>query len=313
MASPNRNFGTALIRARRSLGERVFVRAALWRNLRRDARHPVAGHMRRQLKPGRRIQLLPLCLAFSLILFFAIANVYLLIDSAVVWTLPLWLMAFSTLYCAIWITRIVALISRSNRDGVLNEVSVIPPGPIFITLTICKVVLNAGDAVVWLSALRRGLAGIVLVGVLMALAITLTQVSVIEPARLASFALEAALLAAVISLEHEQSSVLACLLSIAVSTRLRENIDTASAAVACFALLQILTYALPVALVVAWAGLGWSAALLLYLLAREGLISALWHLVLHQANAESALAFGEGRRGFQLADHAGRADRVREW
>ena len=79
----------------------------------------------------------------------------------IVWLLPVWLMLFSAPYCAIWIARIVPLMSRQSVLGVLDEISVIPPGRVFIYLTICKVVLNRDDAVIMaeLYAARTGGSG----------------------------------------------------------------------------------------------------------------------------------------------------------
>ncbi len=287
MLNPQRIDTGPWLRLRMWLHGAVFARAGLWRNLRRDARHPVARHMRRHLKPQRRLRVVPLSLACLILLFFASANLHLAIDDAILWTLPLWLMAFSLVYCAIWIARIVSLISQCQADGILDEVSVIPPGPVFIYLTICKVVLNGADAAAWLTTLRRALAAIVFLVVMVSLFIVLMQLDAIEPAPVAAFVIESALIGSVILLEHEQSSVLACLLAIILSSRLRDQIDKASASVVCFGLLQILTYALPLALLIALNALSLSAALLVYLLAREWLIAGLWRQLLRQANAES--------------------------
>ena len=83
-------------------------------------------------------------------------------------------MLFSASYCAIWIARIVPLMSRQSILGVLDEISVIPPGRVFVYLTVCKVVLNQDDAVLWLGLLRRVLAGLVTIVLLMSLCIALT-------------------------------------------------------------------------------------------------------------------------------------------
>ena len=152
-----------IVKLLRDLIEAVFVRASLWSTLRRDARHPVARHLARHLNRDRRLSLLPLSLIFALALMLAFAYAYTVIADAVVWTLPLWLMLFSTFYCAIWIARIVALLMRQARDGVLEEVSVIPPGRVFVYVTVCKVVLNNDDAVVWLGPAKVSIGGCLLI------------------------------------------------------------------------------------------------------------------------------------------------------
>ena len=265
----------------------VFVRAPLWQLLRRDARHPVARHLSRQLKQGRRLKVLPVSTAFALLLLFVIAFTFNAIDHVIIWTLPLWLMLFSAFYCSIWITRIVGLMSRQSRAGVLDEVSMIPPGRIFIFLSICKVVLNEDDAVIWLSLLRRGLAGIFIVSVMMSLCIALTQVSNISPLEFGLVLFELLLVAIVIPLEHTQSVVIACLLAIVFCTRVPSQMDKTSIAAAGFVLLQILTYSLAVAIVVVLEMNNIGIALALFMLIREVLVFALWRFVLRDANEDS--------------------------
>ena len=284
MTIQNRFSPEKVVSAARSLIGRLFVRALLWGNLRRRARHPHADYWRRHLYASSRIKVLPLSLAFSLTLFFVIAGVYTVIAQIVVWMLPLWLMVFSTFYCAIWITRVNSLIMRASHDGLLDEVSVIPPGRVFVFLTICKLVLNQEDAVAWLSLLRRVFAGIVLVGLLMSLGIVLTQLREIDVGALGRIVLELALIALVISVEHEQSTVIACLLAITACTRVRGQIDKTSIALGSFLLVQILSYSLAISLAFIVGALNLSVIILLFVLIRELLISALWRFVLRQAN-----------------------------
>ena len=150
------------------------VRALLWRELRRDASHPVATRLRRQLSRERKLPVLRLSLALGAAQLIALAYVYTAISQVILWLLPLWLMLFSASYCALWIARIVPMMSRQSTFGALDEISVIPPGRVFVYLTICKVVLNRDDAVVWLGFLRRVLAGLVLLLLMMSLCIALT-------------------------------------------------------------------------------------------------------------------------------------------
>lgn len=275
-----------IVKLLRDLIEAVFVRASLWSTLRRDARHPVARHLARHLKRDRRLSLLPLSLVFALALMLAFAYAYTVIADAVVWTLPLWLMLFSTFYCAIWIARIVALLMRQARDGVLEEVSVIPPGRVFVYVTVCKVVLNNDDAVVWLGLLRLVLAGVFSFVLAASLCIALTQLSDVAPIELVSLLLELTLLIVIIPLEHSQSAVIACLVSIEVSNQLRWSIDRTSAAIIGFVLLQIMSYAVAVAIALVLNAPNLGFVLILFALIREVVISAMWRLILLRANAD---------------------------
>lgn len=262
------------------------VRPSLWRELSRDASHPVASHLRRQTSGARYLPALRISLAVGFALVIFLAYFYAVLSHLFIWFIPVWLMLFSAPYCALWIARIVPLMSRQSILGALDEISVIPPGRIFIYLTVCKVVLNRDDAVLWLSLLRRVLAGLVMLVLLMTLCIALSLMSQSSIAELAAIMLDLVLSAVVIWLEHSQSTVIACLIALESANRLGGSVDKTSVALAIFALTQMLCYALTLALVIVFDHIRLSAALLLFLLLRELLISALWRLILDGANEE---------------------------
>ena len=217
MQSNNESFLARFGQAWSSAVARLSTRAALWSVLTRAPRHPVASLLDRQLQRERRLQVLPLSMAISLVLLFLIARIYLSINEALIWSLPLLLMFFSAPHCVIWISRIVTLQSRGASDGVVDEVSMIPPGRIYIYLAICRVVLNADDALFWLHLLRRVLGGFVFLGLCFSLCIALTQMGTANAADIGRLLFEVLLVAVVIVLEHSQTIVLACLLAVAIS------------------------------------------------------------------------------------------------
>lgn len=272
---------------KQTIPEQLLVRLALWQNLRRDARHPVARHLGRQLKRGWRLPILPFSLACALPLLILAGYAYHAVDEAMGWALPLFLMLFSTVYCAVWIVRIVALISRQARSGAMDEVSVIPPGRVFIYLTICKVVLNEDDALYWLGLLRRVLAGGAFLVLIMSLCIVAAQMNQLSPREFAAVSIELMLFAVVIQLEHSQSALIACLLAVAAGSRLHSLVDRASVIVAGFILLQILSFSLAIGAVVALGQASLSLTLALFLLSREMLILVLWRAVLRDANEDN--------------------------
>lgn len=271
------------------------VRASLWRELSRDASHPVATHLRRQLSGARHVSALRLSLAIGFALLVFLAYFYVLLDHLILWLFPIWLMLFSASYCALWIARITPLMSRRSILGALDEISVIPPGRVFIYLTICKVVLNRDDAVVWLSLLRRALAGLVLLVLLMTLCIALSLLAQSSILELVAILLDLGLSAAVIWLEHSQSAVLACLIAVEVSNRVGGGVDKTSIAVTVFALAQILCYAMALAVVFVFDTRNLGAMLLLFILLRELMISALWRLILDGANEEQGYLASSGQ------------------
>ncbi len=270
----------------RILTRRVFVRGALWQILRRDARHPVGSHLSLQLKQGRRPKVLLVSMAWATLLLISFAFAYSRFDHGIIWTLPLWLMLFSAVYCVIWIARIVALMGRQARYGVLDEVSVIPPGRVFVYLTVCKVVMNEDDALAWLTLLRRMMAGILFFSLFIAICLVITQLGQIKPLEIAVLLIELALLALVIPIEHTQSAIIACLTAILMRTRARGQIDRTSITAACFALLQILAYSLAIAAGVASGISSLSVTIALFIFIREMLILALWRVLLRDANED---------------------------
>ncbi len=264
----------------------ALTRLSLWGALSRDARHPVATHLRRQVGRARQLPLLKLSLAYGMLLLVFVGYVYVHVEHVIMWLLPLWLMLFSTFYCAIWIGRIVPLMSRQSILGVLDEISVIPPGRVFVYLTVCKVVLNRDDAVVWLGLLRRLMAGAVLIVLVLSLCIVLslhTESTLLDVLLILA---DLVLAAVVILLEHSQSTVIACLIAIEIANRLGGHADRTSAAVAAFVFVQIFCYALVLAVVIALDTLMLGLALFLFLLVRELLVSVLWRMILNGANEE---------------------------
>ena len=235
---------------------------------------------------SRYLPVIRLSVAFGLVLLIILAYSYTHIDHLVVWLLPVWLMLFSASYCAIWIIRIVPLMSRQSILGVLDEISVIPPGRVFVYLTVCKVVLNHDDAVLWLGLLQRVLTGLVLLVLLMSLCIALTLLSESSILDLVAILLDLVLAAAVIWLEHSQSTVLACLIALETSIRPEGNVDKTSVAVVAFALAQVLCYGLALAVIIGLEFYSLGFGLLFFLLTRELLVSVLWRMILNGANEE---------------------------
>ena len=264
----------------------IRARSSLWRALSRHASHPVASRLRRQMSRARYLPILRVCAVFGAVQLILMAYAYAHIDHDFIWTLPIWLMLFSAVYCAIWIARIVPLMAAQSIFGVLDEISVIPPGRVFIYLTICKVVLNRDDAVLWLGLFRRVLAGLALLVLLLTLCIAFSLLAESSVLELLAILLDLFFAAAVIWIEHSQSSVLACLIAIEVSTRFGGKIDQTIVAIIIFALAQLLSYTAALSVVIALNRLSLGLMLLLFVMLRELLVSALWRLILRRANED---------------------------
>ncbi len=268
---------------------------ALWQVLCRDGRGSLARHFRlggRRLRGRPSGSLLRGSLAWGFLLLLALGQGYSLVGAGIIWTLPLWLMGFSAWGCVGWILRIAAMGRRKNGPGAMDELNVIPPGPVFIWLLICKLALHEGETLVWLSLLRRIMAGLALFCLAMALMIAAAQIGSIAPLELGALLASLAMIGLVIPLEHRQSVIIACLSAIIVCARSQSLFDKAAAAVAGFTVLQALSYALAVALAMALGALELGMVFALFLLLREGLITALWQLLLHQLNEDDLLQSG---------------------
>lgn len=275
------------------------VSHSLWQRINRPVYHPVSKHFQRQLKGGLAgPPVVALSLLAALFLFLALARLYGSIGAHLIWLMPLGLLLHSLVCSLPWLFRIVLLISRQGRAGVLDQVSVIPPGGLFIYFAICKTVLHRDDALAWTMLLRKLAAGIVFFAVAMLILVTLGAVERVNTGRLALLLVELSLLCFAIAHEHKQSVVLLCLLPMALSRRLKSQIDGASLTLACYITLQLLSFMLAVAGPLALQTIarhahlsfdisaqGLALMLALFLLVRELLIGLLWRVARHQSNA----------------------------
>ena len=300
--------------------ERWFVSNSIWQRLDRPIYHPIAKHFNRQLRQGTPSpSVVSVSLLAGAFVLLAFASVFSSLGSRVIWTIPLWLMSYSLLCSVIWIHKITVVVSRQGRDGVLEEVSVIPQGRVFIYVAICKVVLHERDALAWLTLIRKSAAVALFLCLFLPLLLTVYQLESVDLSKLLLFVTELSLLATVIYYEHVQSVALACLLPMALSHRLRGSVDGASLVVICFIILQILSYAFAVALPLIFqtfalrsgmdldsSAFGLTLSLVMFLLIRELMLSSLWRTVLIQTNDDH----GALRYVAQLASPVG-ADAAR--
>ena len=279
----------------------------IWKQVSRPSYHPISKLFRRRRRRfGSRPPFIWISLAAGILLLLLTTWLYARAGVAILWMTPLLLTCHSTACGIFWVRGIVSLMSRQGLERLLDQVGVTPPGPVFVYLTICKVVLHADDALAWMTLARRLLAGAALLGLLLPILLIWSQVDDARFGQLALILAQLALLSLVIVLEHRQSAVLGCLLPMLLRWRFRAPIDATSAVIGAYVMLQLLSglLALSLPIVINFAlptmdeALGLPAALGGFLILRELLILALWRALLHQENDErsSALA-GPGLRG----------------
>ena len=283
----------ALAAASRVNPGQFFAGYACWQRFRQPPYHPVARHFRRQTGRHQPLIAAPaLAVGSGIAIFLAMAYAYASHGESLIWSLPLWLMLHSLICSAAWIHRIAAMISSQARAGVLDEISVIPPGPLFVYLAICKVVLHRDEGLGWVTSLRHLLAIMLCLCIAFPLLIAVTMVDAVDPYRLALILIEIALLAALVVGEHAGSVALACLLPIVLARRLPAYLDASSAVIVVYITVQLSTFcvALALAALLAASSLQWLAALSLslflagFLLLREATLALLWRLALRDAN-----------------------------
>ena len=270
----------------------VFAGYACWQRFSKRDHHPIAAHFRRRLPRRQTVSAPALAVGSGIIILLAMAFAFHSIAEALVWTIPLWLMLHSFICSAAWIHRIVAMISRQSRAGVLDGISVIPPGPLFVYEVICKVVLHRNDDLAWLTAMRKFMALLLCISMLFPILVAASLTEEVNLFRLAVMLVEIALLATLVYGEHAQSVVLASALPILLARRLPAFLETSAYVAAAYVALQLFSFG--VALIPpilasqspspTLQSLSLSLFLLMFLLLREAGLSLLWRLALVDAN-----------------------------
>ena len=254
--------------------------SALYAELSKRPRNPVARQLIRQIRSRRRLRVLTVSLLWTLPVLCAAAFTYSRVGVGLAWSLPLWLMLLSLFPSALWMTRVVAVLSRLSKARALEELSLIPEGRRSLHITVCQLVLSENDAAYWLALLRRAVMGMALLMLALALCIAFSQVGALDAGELSALLLDILLIALSIPLEGAQSAVIACLLGVRFGTSAFGAVEPASAALAAFVLLQALSFALAVAGAILlqaprpWLVFG------LFLLSRELAIALLWRKIL---------------------------------
>ena len=254
--------------------------SALYTELSKRPRNPVGRQLARQTRSPHRLHTVAVSLLWTMLVVCAAALSYNRVGVGLVWSLPLWLMLLSLVPSALWMTRIVNMLSKLSNAGMLDELSLIPAGRGFLQLTICQAVLSENDAAYWLGLLRRAVMGMALLMLLLALCIAFSQVGALDAADSGALLLDILLVALMIPLEGMQSAVAACLLGIRFGTGAFGAVEPASAAVAAFVLLQALSFAIAITgAILLHAPRPW-LVFCLFLLSREMAIAILWRKIL---------------------------------
>ena len=209
-------------------------------------------------------------------------------------SLPMFLLlgivALSSCYVVAWVMSICGVSTKEHECGTYDLLCLIPFGQLGASWSMCAACLHRSDALGWIEIGRRLLSGILLLILLIVLLTTAFRENTPNLLQFLSLFLETILLTVVAYVEHVQAIVLGSLVGMLVS--MRRRMDGRWLAVGVFLTLQVGTVlAVFIMLVTIQPNLDTqfgfvSLSVAIFYLMREGIIYALWRLLVYYSNAD---------------------------
>lgn len=261
------------------IGRYIVQRSQLWRQLHHIQPHPISKHIHRQLHNQRlHPPIIIITIVWGCAVFFSIVSLF---SNLIIILLPLFVMAFSSGYILPWLYRIAKAIKQQYHDAVIDTMSVVPPGHVFIMFAICHSVLNEGDRLGWIQLLRNVVVVVITMGILMATMITAALVESVVFADIVLLLTDIAVLSTMLYAEHQQSILITCLLAVILPRQAAHQGDLVSNMLISFIVLQFLTALIPLLVTMGLVAIDstlplFSVSGILFLLIREGVIYGLW-------------------------------------
>jgi hypothetical protein len=256
-------------------------RSQLWRQLHHIQPHPISRHIHRQLhKQHLHPPILIITMVWGCIVFFSIITLF---SKLTIILLPLFLMAFSSGYILPWLYRIAKAIKQQYNDSVIDTMSVVPPGHVFIMFAICHSILNEGDRLGWIQLLRNIIVVVITMGIIMATLITAALVESVVFEDIVLLLTDIVVLSTMLYVEHQQSILIVCLLAVILPRRATHQGDLVSNMLISFIVLQFLTALIPLLVTIGLAAIGstlplFSVSGILFLVIRESVLYGLWRI-----------------------------------
>lgn len=269
----------------------------LWQQLHASIDHPIFRRTQRQYQNlYNALNIIVVIFIASIVTLSATVLLFTSINSTVIVILPLILIAFSSSYVMVWIYRITIIIAIERENRTLDSVSVTPVGQVCVRWMICIATVQHKDALGWIDLSRRTVIGIIWALFMMALFITVAQISVIEISEVLAFILSIVVFGGVIYVEHAQSILIGCLVATWIPNVIPTRIDATIGAILITILLQILTFLLGLVLGGFLQSGGnldvnnlfnpdfFTINFIVFTLVREALIFMLWRMIAYQSN-----------------------------
>jgi hypothetical protein len=221
--------------------------------------------------------------------------------SFIVFILLMAMIVFSSLYTLVWVVGITGTIIREHERGTYDQLCVLPSGALGAHWAMCAASLHRHDALGWIDLLRKLMTGTLLIALLSSLLIVTLRQAVLDATQFFWLVLDMIALVTASYAEHVQSILLGSLTGMLVPVYTRNRADARISAAVLFLALQAATLlaTLLIALVFLptlysflsitdWYISPTLVSLLVFFLLREGLIIALWRILVHQLNASPA-------------------------
>jgi len=269
----------------------------LWVQLHASINHPILKRIQRQYKPlHNTINILYMVVIIGVLTLSGTVILFTSVDSAIIVTMPLILILFSSSYIIPWMYRISWIIGVERHNRTLDSVSVTPAGQVAIKWMISIVTVHHKDTLGWIDLSRRIVIGIIWMLFTMALCLTITQLSDTSLSEVLNFVLNIVVFGGVIYVEHAQSILIGCLIAMWIPNKVATRLDATVSAILLYATLQILTFVAGLLLsVVIQGGLldvnilfnqkFFTLSFIMFGLIREVLIFVLWRILAYESNA----------------------------
>lgn len=269
----------------------------LWQHLHTSINHPILNHIQRQYKSlHNTINIIYMVFIVGFVTLCGTVILFTSVDSAIIVTMPLLLIVFSSSYVIPWMYRISWIIGIERDNHTLDSLSVTPAGQVSFKWMISSATVHHKDTLGWIDLSRRIVMGIIWMLFTMALCLTITQISDANPSELFTFVVNIVVFGGIIYVEHAQSILIGCLIAMWIPNKVATRLDATVSAILLYAVLQILTFIAGILLGVLLQG-GMLDANILYNqefftisfimfgLVREVLIYVLWRMLAHESNA----------------------------
>jgi hypothetical protein len=270
----------------------------LWQQLHMSVGHPIYKRIQKRYKYlFNAVNILYVIFIVGFVTLSGTVILFTSVDTAIIVTMPLILMVFSSSYIILWVYQITLMIGLERENRTLDNMSVTPVGELSIKWIMCIATIRHRDTLGWIELSRRIVIGIIWMLFTMAICLTISQISAVEISEVLAFVFNIVIFGVVIYVEHAQSILIGCLMAMWIPNILPARIDAMIGAILAYFTVQILTFVTSLSLGVFLQSSGhfdlntlfnqefFTISFIMFMLVREILILILWRVLAHQSNA----------------------------